>query len=62
MKYVICSRCGQTMPDSHTHCQVCGTAIKNQSHPAHNRAQKRFVIWFILLTIFCFSVAIWLPR
>ena len=62
MKDVICSHCGQTMPDSYTRCPVCGTAIENQLQPTHNTAQKRFVIMFVLLTIFCFVLAVWLPR
>ena len=62
MKDVICSHCGQTMPDSHTRCPVCGTAIKNQPQMPLTKVQKRFVVWFVLLTVFCFAFALWLPR
>ena len=62
MKEVICSHCGQTIHDSNTRCPVCGTVIENQPQPVHNTAQKRFIVGFVLLTIFCFVMALWLPR
>lgn len=62
MNYVICSHCGRTMPDSCTRCPQCGAAIKNQHQGAYNPYQKRFIVWFVLLTIVCIFFALLLPR
>ncbi len=59
MKEVTCSQCGQMMPDSYSRCPVCGQTIDNR---VQSTAQKRFVVWFVLLTIFCVVLALWLPR
>lgn len=62
MKDVICSHCGQPLHESYTRCPVCGIAIENPVQSGLSTAQKRFVIMFVLLTIFCFVLAVWLPR
>lgn len=62
MNSLTCSHCGRTIPDNLTRCPNCGTAIENQQQPAYNASQKRFILWFVLLTIFCIVFALLLPR
>lgn len=62
MNEVTCPRCGQRMTAGYSRCPLCGTAIDNQSPPAFNRAQRRYVVWFVLLTLFCIVIALLLPR
>lgn len=62
MKDIICPRCGMTIAASRAHCPLCGTALGNPSQPTHNKAQRRFIVWFVLLTLFCLALALWLPR
>lgn len=62
MKDIICSHCGKTMPGSYTRCPGCGAVIENQQQLGLNSVQKRFVTGFLLLILFCFVLALWLPR
>jgi uncharacterized membrane protein YvbJ len=62
MKEVTCTRCGQTMPDSYSCCPICGTTIEKQPQATLNTAQQRYVVWFVILTIACIAIALWLPR
>ncbi len=62
MKEITCPRCGQSMSEGYTQCPLCGTAIEEQPPSTYNAAQKRYIVWFVLLSIFCLVVALWLPR
>jgi predicted amidophosphoribosyltransferase len=62
MNEISCSHCGQVMPDSYTRCPVCGNDVDKQAKLVRSKPQQRFVVWFVVLTIFCLVVALWLPR
>ncbi|MCZ4323158.1 hypothetical protein SAMN05216370_3113 [Pseudomonas peli] len=57
-----CLYCQRENPEKATDCQKCGMLL-----PAHNQRDKqqrerRFVWFCAALTIFCLTMAVWLPR
>lgn len=62
MNNVVCPNCGKAVPENRSHCPLCGSPINKHSQTVNARSQKRFIIWFIFLVIFCFFFALWLPR
>ena len=53
-----CKHCGRDVEENDDHCQNCGIPLP----PNHAKErQKNFIIWFIVLLIFCFVMMFWLP-
>ncbi|MES9962612.1 MAG: zinc-ribbon domain-containing protein [Candidatus Sedimenticola sp. 20ELBAFRAG] len=54
----ICNHCGFERPEDDSDCPNCGAP----SPSAKGDTQKRFLIFFAVLIIFCLSAAFLLPR
>jgi hypothetical protein len=58
MKTLTCKHCGHAITIEDTHCPKCGIPLPpNQG----NHPQRRFILWFIALVIFCAVMIFWLP-
>jgi predicted nucleic acid-binding Zn ribbon protein len=53
-----CTHCGGEINTQSTRCAHCGIPLlKNQ----HNNPQRKFILFFIAVTIFCLAMILWLP-
>ncbi len=59
---VNCLYCGKRIPADTSHCPHCGAVSHFQEKGYRAGVRKRFVIWFIVLVIFCGLMIVWLPR
>lgn len=58
MSVLNCQNCGGVVEAEHHSCPHCGIPLP----PNHaTQKQRTFIIWFILLVIFCFFMMMWLP-
>lgn len=58
MRVLSCKHCGGEVKAEQQVCPHCGIPLP----PNHGiQKQKSFIVWFILLLIFCFFMMIWLP-
>ncbi len=59
---VECLYCGAKVPPDASHCPECGAVSHFQQRGYRAGVRRKFVIWLVLLTIFSFFMAFWLPR
>lgn len=53
-----CKHCGRDIDSDDKVCPHCGIPLA----PNHaGQRQRTFVVWFIILVIFCFIMMFWLP-
>ena len=53
-----CDHCGGNLETESETCPNCGIPLA----PDHStQRQKKFIVWFIALVIFCFFIMFWLP-
>ncbi|MFW5451395.1 MAG: hypothetical protein ACKE9I_07330 [Methylophagaceae bacterium] len=58
MTKLSCQHCGGDVESEVQRCPNCGIPLP----PDHGiQRQKKFILWFIALIIFCFFMMFWLP-
>lgn len=58
MNNLSCQHCSGSVEAADNSCPNCGIPLP----PNHDKQrQKRFVVWFIGLVIFCVFIMLWLP-
>ena len=58
MGALFCRHCGGDIEASDKNCSHCGMPLP----PGFDRsAQKKFILYFIVLVIFCVVMVLWLP-
>lgn len=58
MSMPTCKHCGGNVGEDQRNCPNCGIPLP----PNHaTQRQRTFIVWFILLLIFCFFMMMWLP-
>ena len=58
MKDLICKHCGGSVEAGDANCSHCGIPLPPNLGKS---PQKKFILFFIALIIFCFVMIIWLP-
>lgn len=59
MRKLVCKHCGGDTEASDKACSHCGIPLP----PDHGKnSQRKFILFFIALVIFCAVMVIWLPR
>lgn len=58
---VRCLYCGRDIPDNHPNCMHCGAPSHFQKRGRLD-VQKRFLVYFVILTICVLLLAFLLPR
>ncbi len=61
VELVRCLYCGRDIPDHHPNCMHCGAPSHFQKRDRMD-VRKKFLIYFVILTIFTIVVAFLLPR
>jgi ABC-type ATPase with predicted acetyltransferase domain len=62
MAEVHCMYCGKHIPDNVPECPHCGAPSHFQTRGNRPAANRRFIIFFIAVTLFCLFMVFWLPR
>jgi predicted nucleic acid-binding Zn ribbon protein len=62
MAQVNCLYCGKPIADDAEHCPHCGAVSHFQKRSSDSRVRRRFVIFFIVVTLFTLIMAFVLPR
>ena len=58
MNNLSCKHCGGDIQAEDTTCPNCGIPLP----PNHaKQKQRNFVMWFVILVIFCLFMMLWLP-
>ena len=58
MNDIICKHCGGRVKADQSVCPNCGLPLP----PNHaTQKQRTFIVWFVVLLIFCFVMMLWLP-
>mgnify|MGYP000565370713 CR=1 FL=1 len=58
MSQLNCKHCGGKIEAEESACQHCGLPLP----PNHAKQKQRtFVVWFVILVLFCLFMMIWLP-
>jgi len=58
MRELTCKHCGNKLVAEDETCTGCGIPLP----PNHGKAtQKRFIVFFIAVSVFCIFMMIWLP-
>ena len=58
MSILTCKHCGGNVEAEQRTCPNCGIPLT----PNHAiQKQRTFIVWFIVLLIFCFFMMMWLP-
>lgn len=58
MKQLVCKHCGGAIEAGDKTCTHCGIPLPPNLGKS---SQRKFVLFFIALIIFCFIMIIWLP-
>jgi hypothetical protein len=59
---VKCLYCGKEISADVAHCPHCGAVSHFQEKGYRAGVRGKFVIWFVILLIFCAVMIAWLPR
>ncbi len=62
MKDRECNHCGQRIDDDAERCPYCGTPTAARRDADFVPRQRRFVLLFVALAVFCAIMILWLPR
>jgi len=56
-----CNHCGQMMSKDQNACPRCGMLSPPAQDKKTKEIQKKFILYFVLIVIFCISMVLWLP-
>ncbi len=57
-----CLYCQCDNPNSTDECHNCGMFLPTDTQLIEQRRERRFIWFCAALTVFCLTMAIWLPR
>ena len=60
-KKLSCNYCGQTMIEDQSACPRCGTLSPSAQHKKAKEIQRKFILFFVLIVVFCTFMILWLP-
>lgn len=62
MNKIKCLYCGEQIADDVARCPQCGAISHFQKRGYRAGARRKFLIFFIAVTLFSLFMAFWLPR
>jgi len=59
---VNCLYCGKSLSDEAATCAACGAPSHFQKQGFRLGGRRRFLLFFVMLSLACLLIALWLPR